>query len=77
MAEVIKVNEWESEELKELLKIWGALGYTWNSGLPLDSKTPLLGATLFLELEDSKVSFWYSYDRGANFIGIKDYSVTE
>jgi len=77
MAEVIRVAEWQGQELKDLLKVWGTLGYTWNSGMSLDSKTPLLDAVLFLELDDGKVRYWYSYDRGNNFIGIKDYSVTE
>ena len=77
MAKVIRIETWEDQELNELLKIWGTLGYTWNSGMSLESKTPLLGATLFLELEEGKVSYWYSYDRGKNIIGIKDYSVTE
>lgn len=68
---VVKVEEWEQEELKALLNMWGASGYSWNSGQPLETKTPLLSATLFLELEEDKVSYWYSYDRAKNSIKIK------
>lgn len=69
---VVKIEEWEIEELKILLNIWASKGYSWNSGQSLETKRPLLGATLFLELEGEKVIYWYSYDRAKNFIKIKE-----